>query len=66
MKSIFDPTFRYTPSYSTDLRKTFARIRHEKRRSEQPARAPTAGANVTVLDVGERRSAAGPRGGRRG
>jgi len=30
MKRIFDPEFRYTPSYGTDLRKTFARIRLER------------------------------------
>jgi len=27
MKSILDASFRYTPSFCTDLRKTFARIR---------------------------------------
>jgi hypothetical protein len=27
VKWIFDPSFRYTPSYATDLRKTFERIR---------------------------------------
>jgi len=32
MKSILDPTFRYTSSANTDLRKTFARIRREARR----------------------------------
>jgi hypothetical protein len=31
MKSILDPTFRYTPSFSTDLRKTFARVRRDGR-----------------------------------
>jgi hypothetical protein len=30
MKSILDPSFRYTPSTSTDLRKTFARLRREQ------------------------------------
>lgn len=29
MKSILDPTFRYTPSHKTDIRKTFDRIRRE-------------------------------------
>lgn len=29
MKSILDPKFRYTPSFDTDLRRTFARIRRE-------------------------------------
>ncbi|HVF63946.1 MAG TPA: hypothetical protein VNE58_08130 [Casimicrobiaceae bacterium] len=32
MKSILDPTFSYTPSTSTDLRKTFARVRREMRK----------------------------------
>ena len=35
MKSILDPTFNYTPSVNTDLRKTFARIRREQRRQTQ-------------------------------
>lgn len=29
MKSLLDPTFRYRPSFDTDLRRTFARIRRE-------------------------------------
>ena len=33
MKSILDPSFRYVPSTSTDLRKTFARVRREMQRS---------------------------------
>jgi hypothetical protein len=39
MKSILDPTFRYTSSANTDLRKTFARIRRESRR-QSPSSAP--------------------------
>lgn len=35
MKSILDPSFRYTKSIETDLRKTFARIRREMRKQEQ-------------------------------
>jgi len=31
MKRILDPSFRYTPSYDTDLRKTFERIRREQK-----------------------------------
>jgi hypothetical protein len=27
MKGILDPSFRYTPSYATDVRRTFERIR---------------------------------------
>ena len=33
MKSILDPTFRYTSSVETDLKKTFARVRREQRRT---------------------------------
>jgi len=29
MKSILDPSFRYTSSVNTDLAKTFARVRRE-------------------------------------
>ena len=46
MKSILDPTFRYTPSAQTDLRKTFARVRRELRKQEQ---ASVARNNVTPL-----------------
>jgi hypothetical protein len=35
MKSILDPSFRYTKSLETDLRKTFARIRRELRKQQQ-------------------------------
>jgi hypothetical protein len=37
MKSILDPTFNYTPSVETDLRKTFARVRREMRKSQKAA-----------------------------
>lgn len=41
MKSIFDPSFKYTSSVETDLRKTFARVRREqliwrKKASDKP------------------------------
>jgi hypothetical protein len=29
VKWIFDPSFRYTPSFATDVRKTFERIRRQ-------------------------------------
>ena len=34
MKSVLDPSFRYTPSYGTNLKATFARVRREMRRGE--------------------------------
>jgi hypothetical protein len=42
MKSIFDSSFKYTPSFQTDVQKTFDRIRREQqaqiRQEEQPQR----------------------------
>ena len=37
MKSILDSSFRYTPSFDTDLEKTFARIRRELRKDAEGA-----------------------------
>jgi hypothetical protein len=38
LKSILDPTFRYTKSVETDLRKTFAGVRRQLRKlQETPA-----------------------------
>lgn len=39
MKSLLDPTFRYVPSSKTDIRKTFARIRRERRIAELQERS---------------------------
>jgi hypothetical protein len=49
MKRIYDPSFRYTPSYETDVRKTFERIRRERTAGEPSARAQAADANVLRL-----------------
>lgn len=35
MKSILDRSFRYVPSHSTDVRKTFERIRRDRAAAEQ-------------------------------
>jgi hypothetical protein len=37
MKSILDPSFKYTPSLKTDVRKTFDRIRREREERIRPA-----------------------------
>ncbi len=34
MKRITDPSFKYRPSYETDLSKTFARLRREQKERE--------------------------------
>jgi hypothetical protein len=60
MKSILDPTFRYTSSANTDLRKTFARIRRETRRQAQATTARDEGdavKKVTPIFRGQRPAA---------
>ncbi|MEO8566553.1 MAG: hypothetical protein ABI541_09245 [Betaproteobacteria bacterium] len=49
MKSVLDPTFRYTPSIDTDLRKTFARLRREARAQETQRDEPRPPANKISL-----------------
>lgn len=50
MKSILDPSFRYTPSTATDVRKTFARVRREMQRAQaQTARRDADTARVVPL-----------------
>jgi len=46
VKWIFDPSFHYTPSFATDVRKTFERIR----RAMQPASSLNATERVVRLD----------------
>jgi len=41
-KSLLDNSFRYTPSYSTNLKSTFARVRREQREAEAKAAADQA------------------------
>jgi hypothetical protein len=56
MKSLLDPSFRYTKSIDTDIRKTFTRIRREW---QQQARRQTEVANQTkVFSIRERKHAA--------
>ena len=47
MKSILDPSFKYTSSANTDIARTFARIRREQRRTAESAALPPA--NVASL-----------------
>ena len=38
-KSILDASFRYVPSHSTDVGKTFERVRRERETAGRPANA---------------------------
>lgn len=57
MKSILDPSFRYTKSVETDLRKTFARARREIRKREQEQAAAAVEAAAKVLPFNARSAA---------
>jgi len=51
MKSILDPTFLYTASFNTDLKKTFARIRREHRNDAEREMQATADALANVSSI---------------
>jgi len=51
MKSILDPSFHYVPSTSTDLRKTFSRIRREMQRAGSQGVRSEASAPSRALGV---------------
>lgn len=46
MKHIFDSSFRYEPSFDTDIRKTFERIRSQQAQADPQSR-------VNVLRLGQ-------------
>lgn len=48
MKSILDPSFRYTASFNTDVRKTFAKARRAQTQGAPQASART-NANVSSI-----------------
>lgn len=52
VKWIWDPSFRYTPSYATDVRKTFERIRRQIQSQDRDGSAfgKATGENVLRLD----------------
>ena len=57
MKSILDPTFQYTPSLKTDVRKTFARVRRELKAREQARANAEAEGLVKAISLDARRRA---------
>jgi hypothetical protein len=59
MKSILDPSFRYTKSVETDIRKTFARVRREPRRQQQEQPKVSVEEIGRVLPFSSRRAASG-------
>jgi hypothetical protein len=55
MKSILDPSFRYTKSVETDLRKTFARVNRELRKQRQEQSAVSAEVMRNILPFHSRK-----------
>ena len=51
MKSILDPSFRYTASFNTDLHKTFARIRRDRRNEAEKAVRVSTGPFAKVSSI---------------
>ena len=51
MKSILDPSFRYTSSVNTDISKTFARIRRAQREAAKATQVRPADTSRTVLTL---------------
>jgi len=51
VKSILDPSFRYIPSFNTDLQKTFARIRRDQRKDVEKAVPATARMLVSISSI---------------
>jgi hypothetical protein len=50
MKSLLDRSFRYTPSYETNIKATFARIKREMRQAQdKAAQAPRPQRNVLLI-----------------
>lgn len=51
MKSILDPSFRYTASFNTDLSKTFARVRHDHCKDAEVAKQAMAESLTKVSPI---------------
>ena len=56
-KSILDPSFKYRSAASTDVRKTFDRIRRQQRQDERRTQSSEAVPVVVDIASGIRRSA---------
>jgi len=55
MKSILDPSFRYTASFNTDLSKTFARVRRDHRKDMETSTLAAAEALAKVSPIVRKR-----------
>ena len=51
MKHILDSTFQYRPSFDTDVRKTFEKVRRQQQVRERDQAKPNAEITVKVLKL---------------
>jgi hypothetical protein len=56
MKSILDPSFRYTTSFNTDLSKTFARVRRDHLRDAEACEQAVAEGLAKVSPIVRKRA----------
>jgi hypothetical protein len=63
MKHILDSSFRYKPSFDTDVRKTFEKVRRQQQSHERDAKAESdakaSGTRVKVLQLDHLKKANG-------
>jgi hypothetical protein len=59
MKHILDSSFHYRPSFDTDVRKTFDKVRKQQQARERDAGQPGAGIQVKVLKLDQLKKASG-------
>lgn len=57
MKTILDPSFRYTSSFNTDLRKTFAKIRRSHRKADDKSAPAPVSTPANVASIAGRTAA---------
>jgi hypothetical protein len=57
MKHILDSSFRYKPSFDTDVRKTFERVRRQQQAQARSESKPSPEARVKVLQLDQLKKA---------
>jgi hypothetical protein len=57
MKHILDSSFRYRPSFDTDVRKTFEKVRRQQQTKDRPDDKPGAEIQVKVLKLDQLKKA---------
>jgi tRNA(Ile)-lysidine synthase TilS/MesJ len=56
VKRILDPEFRYEPSYATDVRRTFERIRREREQDNESAKEERGEGALRLINIAAARA----------